>query len=291
MSKFEFVSKDKINKGWSTDEKYCVETSEGTKYLLRVNTKGRAEKLKNLYDVSIEINKLDIPFCNAIEYGTEAESEYILQRWVIGEVAEDLINTLSKAQQYKYGLEAGQIAKKIHSIQLEPTLEDWETYFNSKIDRNINYYNNCSIKLKGDNYILEYIEKNRHLLKDRPITFQHGDFHIGNMMIENGVITIIDFDRFSFGDPWEEFNRIVWCAQTSPIFATGIVNGYFDNEVPLEFWKLLALYICSNTLAAIHWSVTFGEKEIRVMIKQGEEILKWYNNMENVVPSWYQGII
>jgi hypothetical protein len=30
---------------------------------------------------------------------------------------------------------------------------------------------------------------------------------------------IIDFNRSDFGDPWEEFNRIVWCAQAAPVFA------------------------------------------------------------------------
>ena len=41
---------------------------------------------------------------------------------------------------------------------------------------------------------------------------------------------------------------IVWCAQKAPLFASGIVNGYFDDNVPMGFWRLLALYISSNTL-------------------------------------------
>lgn len=59
---------------------------------------------------------------------------------------------------------------------------------------------------------------------------------------------IIDFDRYYFGDPWEEFNRIVWCAQLSPAFVTGMMNGYFDGNVPMEFWELLAFYISRNML-------------------------------------------
>src|SRR5690606_11191222 len=47
-------------------------------------------------------------------------------------------------------------------------------------------------------------------------------------------LTIIDFDRSDFGDPWEEFNRIVWGTQKSPLFASGMVNGYFDGEVPMK---------------------------------------------------------
>lgn len=69
----------------------------------------------------------------------------------------------------------------------------------------------------------------RELLRDRPQCFQHGDYHIGNMMVDQDGLAIIDFDRYDFGDPWEEFNRIVWCAQTAPAFACGMVDGYFGG--------------------------------------------------------------
>ena len=109
------------------------------------------------------------------------------------------------------------------------------------------------------------------------------------MMIDrNGVLTIIDFDRDDFGDPWEEFNHIVWCAQAAPSFASGMVDGYFDGNVPLDFWKLLALYICSNTLSSLPWAIPFGDKEIQVMRQQAAQVLQWYDGMKNVVPSWYQ---
>lgn len=111
---------------------------------------------------------------------------------------------------------------------------------------------------------------------------------IGNMMIDTvGSLNIIDFDRSDYGDPWEEFNRIVWCAQKSPLFASGMVNGYFENEVPMEFWQLLTLYIANNALSSLPWAVNFGESEINTMKAQEKEILKWYDNMENVIPSWY----
>jgi len=126
------------------------------------------------------------------------------------------------------------------------------------------------------------------LLSDRPQTYQHGDYHIGNMMIDKcGKLTVIDFDRDDFGDPWEEFNRIVWCAQASPAFASGMVDGYFGGEIPMEFWKLLALYISSNTLSSLPWAISFGEKEIQTMRKQAAEVLQWYDNMRSPVPTWY----
>jgi aminoglycoside phosphotransferase (APT) family kinase protein len=108
------------------------------------------------------------------------------------------------------------------------------------------------------------------------------------MMIDkSSKLQIIDFNRNDFGDPWEEFNRIVWCAQKAPVFASGMVNGYFDGEVPEEFWRLLALYIASNTLSSVYWAIPFGQGEIDTMLNQAKEVLSWYDNMQNPVPTWY----
>ena len=107
------------------------------------------------------------------------------------------------------------------------------------------------------------------------------------MIDQNGVLKIIDFDRDDYGDPWEEFNRIVWCAQSAPEFASGMVDGYFNGNVPMDFWKLLALYMSSNTLGSLPWAIPFGEEEIQVMRKNAVDVLSWYDDMKQVVPSWY----
>ena len=108
------------------------------------------------------------------------------------------------------------------------------------------------------------------------------------MMIDKyGALRIIDFDRYDFGDPWEEFNRIVWSAQASPAFASGIIDGYFDGSVPPEFWALLVLYIGSNTLSSVPWAIPFGEREINTMLNQAKHILEWYDGMKRIIPSWY----
>ena len=111
---------------------------------------------------------------------------------------------------------------------------------------------------------------------------------MGNMLFGGGKLYLIDFDRFDWGDPWEEFNRIPWSVQASPAFASGMVDGYFHGEPPLEFWKLLALYIASNTLGSLPWSIPYGEGEVRVVKQQAAEVLGWYDNMKRWVPSWYQ---
>ena len=162
--------------------------------------------------------------------------------------------------------------KKLHSIPAPEWIAPWEIRMNAKIDRIIRRYRECSLFLEGAEEMIACIETNRHLLKERPQTFQHGDYHIGNMMLKDGRLIILDFERYDFGDPWEEFNRITWCAQAAPAFAAGMINGYFESDVPQEFWRLLILYISSNLLASLPWAIPFGEQEITTMRRQAKEI-------------------
>ena len=287
MSHLRFITKELINKGWSNDIKYCVTSEDGMKYLLRITPNGKIADCEAMFKLLQQVAALSIPMCRPVEYGICNEGTYIVLTWVFGKDAEKVIPYLNAEEQHAYGFEAGKILKLIHTIPAPENQPDWESLFNDKMNRIIRIYNECAIKFEGSKDIIEYIESNRHLLANRPQCYQHGDYHIGNFMIEEHQIVIIDFDRYDFGDPWEEFNRIVWCAQSSPVFASGIVNGYFDNEVPIEFWKLLALYISSNTLSSIPWAIPYGDQEITTMINQAKDVLSWYNNMKNPIPNWY----
>ena len=285
-----FLTKNLIDKGWSRDKKYCVTDENGTRYLLRVSDISEYDAKKAEFEMMRQVSALGVPMCQPIEFGVCDEGVFSLQSWIDGDDAEEVIPALSDTEQYVYGLEAGRILKKIHSIPAPSSQEDWEARFNRKMDYKIQKYNECPIKYENGQAFIDYINENRYLLKDRLQTYQHGDYHIGNMMIgRDKKLYIIDFNRNDFGDPWEEFNRIVWCAQKSPLFASGMVNGYFGNDVPLEFWKLLALYISSNTLSSVPWAIPFGEEQIGVMVNQAKEVLEWYENMKNPVPAWYKG--
>ena len=289
MSIYETIlSRVHIRKGWSGDQKFRVTTVSGQTYLLRISPIDRLECKAKEFDHMQKVALLGIPMPRPLEFGTVKEGVYSVQSWIDGEDAEPVIPVLRQDSQYRYGWDAGQILAKIHTIPAPADTPDWESRFNAKIDRKIAMYESCELKYQGGDAFMMYLVQNRHLLKDRPQCYQHGDYHIGNMMIDrNGTLTVIDFDRDDFGDPWEEFNRIVWCAQAAPAFAAGIVDGYFNNRVPTEFWKLLALYICSNTLGSLPWAIPFGEKEIQVMRNQAAQILEWYDNMRNVIPKWY----
>lgn len=283
------VSRTLIDKGWSGDVKYRALTGEGENYLLRIASIDRLDRKRREYEKMREVSALGIPMCLPVEFGICDEGAYSIQSWIDGEDAETRIMEMEAAEQYRYGLDAGRILNKIHGIPAPADAPDWECRFNAKIDRKIAMYECCELKYDKGEAFLNYLAENRRLLRDRLQTYQHGDYHIGNMMIDSkGILTVIDFEKQDVGDPWEEFNRIVWSAQAAPAFASGMVDGYFGGKVPMDFWKLLALYICSNTLGSLPWAIPFGDKEINVMRAQAAQVLDWYDDMNRVVPIWYR---
>ncbi len=186
------------------------------------------------------------------------------------------------------GMKAGEILRKIHSVSIIPPSSDWSSAYGGKIDHYIQSYKNCAIKFEGDDLLIQYIDANRHLLKNRPQCLTHGDYHVGNLIISEGnVLSVIDFNRFKMVDPYHAFGALVFCVPISSHFATGQIRGYFEGEPPAEFWSLLALYMAAIAVNALPWSIPYGQSEIDFAFKQISNILDWFDNMQNPIPAWY----
>lgn len=282
-----FDSAVPIDRGWSKDEKYRV-TRGGREYMLRVSPPERLESRRALFSLMSRTGSLGVPMCRAIELTERDGCAYTLLSWIDGEDAKDAIPAMDAGAQYALGLDAGRILRLIHGIPAPPETEPWAARYDRKLDKKLAIEAACPIRIEGGEKLRGYIAANRHLTEGRPQSFQHGDYHIGNMMLENGRLTIIDFDRYDWGDPWEEFNSIVWCAGVAPRFAAGRIDGYFDGRPPEEFFRLLALYIAGNALSSTAWAVPYGEKQIKIMTEQAAAVLRWFDDMNDPVPSWYR---
>ncbi|AKB25720.1 Aminoglycoside phosphotransferase [Methanosarcina sp. MTP4] len=279
-----------INKGWSNDQKYYIQTTDGRKLLLRISDIRQYENKKWDFEAIKRLDKIDILMSRPIDFGicNNGQSVYSLLTWIKGEDARTVLPALSNKEQYQLGVKAGEALRIMHQIPAAKNQMPWSERFNRKINRNITYYKACGIYLKGADKIIKYIEQNRYLLENRPQCFQHGDYHVGNMIVtKSGELGIIDFDRLDYGDPWEEFNRITWCADISAVFASGRINGYFGHDVPALFFRLMALYIASTQLSSVPWAIQFGQEEVNKALGQAENVLEWYDGFETYMPKWY----
>ncbi|KTD87308.1 aminoglycoside phosphotransferase family protein [Paenibacillus etheri] len=279
-----------VLKGWSKDKKYYIKTISGSELLLRTSEISQYDQKKREYEAILLLDDQDILMSRPLQFGicNGGQTVYSLLTWIEGEDAEKIIPMLSSEEQYQRGVTAGQYLKSMHQMPARKDQVPWADYYNGKIDKYITNYKTCGLLLKGADKVIQYIEANRYLLANRPQTFQHGDYHVGNMIVtKSGDLGIIDFNRFDYGDPWEEFNRITWCAFMSPAFASGRIHGYFNNDVPDLFLRLMALYIASNQLSSIHWAISFGEEEAANMLSRAEKVLEWYDDFRTYIPKWY----
>ena len=281
---------ESINKGWSDDKKFYIKTIDRKEFLLRVSDIAVYERRKREFESLRLLMNMDILLTEPIDFGicNNGKSVYSLLTWIDGDDAETILPKLNNKEQYILGIKAGKYLKQIHSIPAPENQADWKERFNRKIDKKIAMYRDCSIRFQNDDKLIEYIEKTRSLLANRPQSFHHGDYHVGNMIITpNGDLGIIDFNRMDYGDPWEEFNRITWSAEVSPMFASGYINGYFDGKASDLFFRLMALYIASNQLSSIPWAIPFGEKEVNTMLRQVQCVMSWYDDFNTHIPKWY----
>jgi len=276
-----------VTEGWSGEEKFHAWGADGKEYLLRIADE-KAEKAMRLGFEGLQ--KLqDLPVPETIEIGRAEEKVYSIFSWIEGVPLENALPQLDERTQYALGVTAGRVLSQMHKLPASPDRPEWGEFFRRKIERKLKMYADCPLKYDRDENQLRVLQENQHFLDDRPQTFQHGDFHVGNMVFSPaGRLGIIDFNRADEGDPWEEFNRIVWCVQASPSFASGQIYGYFNGNVPEEFWYLLRLYIANNSLGSLPWAIAFGDQEIETMRRQQEEILEWYDDFRLIVPRWYR---
>lgn len=278
----------RLTKGWSDDEKYKVE-ADGRQYLLRLSPPERPEKRRAEYDTITSLHGKGLPVPQPVRMGKADGREYALYLWTPGEDANDVLPTLPPAQQYAMGVQAGEALRQIHEIPA-PTLQPgWGQRYQRKIDVKLERYAASPMHLLGEAGYLSFIAEHRGAAQDCAQTLQHGDFHTGNLLIDGEQVRIIDFDRLDYGDPWEEFNRIVFSAQVSPAFAGGQIDGYFHGAVPPLFWERMALYIAVNQVGALPWATSFGKTEEEFALRQARDVLQWYDGFHVLIPSWYDG--
>ena len=120
MPSISFVRREPIQKGWSDDKKYRIRDEKGNSYLLRLSHASQYEGKKREFFNMKQAAALGVPMCQPLDFGLCEEGVYSIQSWIDGVEAEAIMETFPKEKQYRYGWEAGQALRKIHSIPSPP---------------------------------------------------------------------------------------------------------------------------------------------------------------------------
>ena len=284
-----FDKAEKIARGMAGDEKYhCFRGGE--EFLLRIADGEDYEEKEREFEHLKKLGEVGLPVPKCIELTKSDDGKvFTLLSWIPGGEAEKLIPNMNPEEQYELGKQAGSILRKIHDVA--PVTDDskswYERYF-EVITPRIDAYKTEGIPFEGSDRILDFIEENKHLMKSRPLCHHHGDYHSGNLIVNDGKLWVIDWHTMDFdsiGDPWYEFNRL---DTKYPEFAKGQIDAYFDDDVPDEFWRLFALYISASAITSIVWAKYWAPDKLDDIMGLNRSVLNLFDNMANPIPKWYR---
>ncbi len=211
---------------------------------------------------------------------------YTLYTWVEGTDADTKILNMHTPEQARFGEKAGVLLRKIHSVEAPDDVLPWDEYYNKQLDGMLGRYRIIGAGFDGSAETINYIENSRGLLKGRPQTALHGDFRSGNLIVDrSGEFGIIDFGRWCWGDPYMDFQCV--SRSCSAPFARGQINGYFDGNIPGDFFALVGLYTAADTIRRICDAYDHGRSLLAEAVAAAEKTVREFNRFEGLVPTWY----
>lgn len=206
--------------------------------------------------------------------------------WLDGENLRSSLHNKTEIFCYEYGIKSSKLLKKLHDVNVSNDLSK----FNAD-----NYIAKILAILRSDECILKYknlwldlIVENADILKrKKKDSLIHLDFKPKNIMLSNGKLILIDFDSFSIGNPWFDFyDKGLAIYKERQAFNKGVIDGYFNNNIPNDFWKFLKIISVCTMIQMSSWSINRDNKDYIFSVEK--HLLKAYSDDSNNIPKWYK---
>ena len=126
---------EKLDKGWSGDEKYLVTAKNGERLLLRRAPVDQKEKKRREFEAMHRLDGVKGSFSRPLEWIECEDGACLLVSWLEGQDAEKALARMSETEKYHLGIEAGELLRRIHTVPAPEGLPDWGERFSKKLDR------------------------------------------------------------------------------------------------------------------------------------------------------------
>lgn len=280
-----------LDKGYSHEQKYALLENNTIAYLMRVCGIEHHKGCERVFHL-MELHYANGVRCSEPLYiGVHEEASvcFSIYGYIQGDCAEDVLPSMPVQTQYELGIQSGRELHKIHRMPCPDSGFDWYEHRSAKHFRQLDAAKRIGIELPGGDLLPGYIRNNLEIMKGRSSTFQHDDYHPGNLIVIGGQLAgVIDFNRCDWGDPLHELYKLpqLTCYMSIP-FAVGQIVGYFGGEPGGDFWRLYNLYVAMSIAPSLYWGMNYGGGEFELFSERAEGILSTHDFASGGPPSWY----
>ena len=201
-----------------------------------------------------------------------------------------MLGALNEREQYEIGVEAGKDLARIHLQPAPLEVKNWNERSIQKHNRYLKEYKKSGIKINKEDKIIRFIEGNYYYLINRPNQLQHDDFHLENIILKDkSYVGVIDFDNYDWGDPFHDFVKIAFFSRVDSLsFSVGQIDGYFDNHIPEDFWRLYSTYSAMAIFSSVVWSIKKSPEQLDKFLERIDLVLEDHKGFEVCKPGWYR---
>ena len=207
----------------------------------------------------------------------------------------EYLRRANRYEAYRIGVRVGNMVKEIHAVEVDyhmhhqsPWLRHYEYVQRNALeayrphpltDTFLQYYTEHSDTLKKYNSTVHYTYFDGGYKKDNLIVFVTNELTLDNLVICDGEPGLKNISGIDVCDPMYEFRFMASFALCNEYFATGVIDGYFDGEIPEDFFGILKYYTCEYVIS--EFGKTLTEHDVN-------GILEFYGHMKEEIPKWYQ---
>jgi aminoglycoside phosphotransferase (APT) family kinase protein len=280
---------EQIFAGFSNDKKIKL-FSDNQIFLLRISTIESAKRRESEFEIMKKALSSGVKCNIPIKFGILADLEicYSLFLYIHGIEAENGLKKIQLHDAFLIGVDAGIDLRKLHTIKPDVEIKPWKQRLIEKHNKYRDKYEKCKYSFAEDSFLFNFIEHRIDDLPDTENNFQHDDFHVGNIIInDNKYAGVIDFNRMGWGDFAHDFVKMGWFSRNiSTDFVNGQLDGYFCGQIPEQFWNSYSLYMAISIFSTIVWHLEYFPDLIKNCENHVVMILDDHDNFRNSIPKW-----
>lgn len=259
---------------WSREKEYLVKiTSEKLNYK-------KYEILKKMYDKGISVVA-----ALKWKYYLEEKLTVLIYDWIPGENLEGILKKSSESEKILYGIKAANLLKEFHSFDVIEMINKIKPYTLFKQYEFYLMFYKITFPFMKEIYV--YIKKRKNIWKScKRVALTHQDFRPANILVYNGKLYLIDFETADFADPYSDF---VFCISMQPdyqlLYSNALINTYFDNNIPADFWQWSLFYGLIAIQKYAIWKHRVKQKQVRL---QAIHFYELYSSLTSTIPIFWR---